>query len=396
MQDVVIVAATRTAVGSFQGSLANVPAVELGAQVIRALLEQTGVDPAQVDEVILGQVLTAGAGQNPARQAAVKAGLPHEVPALTLNKVCGSGLKAVQLAVQAIRCGDAEIVVAGGMENMSLAPYVLPKVRTGLRLGHAELVDTMLSDGLWDAFNDYHMGQTAENLVQQYQISREAQDAFAARSQQRAAAAVESGRFQEEITPISIPQRRGEPLLFATDEGIRADTTAEGLARLRPAFTKDGSVTAGNASSLNDGAAAVLVMSAAKATALGLTPLAHIAAYASAGVDPAIMGIGPVSATRKTLEKAGWQLADVDLIEANEAFAAQALAVGQELGWDDEKVNVNGGAIALGHPIGASGCRVLVTLLHELRRREGRRGLATLCIGGGQGVALAVERVEQS
>ncbi|WP_323148657.1 acetyl-CoA C-acetyltransferase [Pseudomonas oryzihabitans] len=392
MQDVVIVAATRTAVGSFQGSLANVPAVELGAQVIRALLEQTGVDPAQVDEVILGQVLTAGAGQNPARQAAIRAGLPHEVPALTLNKVCGSGLKAVQLAVQAIRCGDAEIVVAGGMENMSLAPYVLPKVRTGLRLGHAELVDTMISDGLWDAFNDYHMGQTAENLVQQYQLSREAQDAFAARSQQRAAAAVESGRFQEEITPISIPQRRGDPLLFNTDEGIRADTTAEGLARLRPAFTKDGSVTAGNASSLNDGAAAVLVMSATKATALGLTPLAHIAAYASAGVDPAIMGIGPVSATRKTLEKAGWQLADVDLIEANEAFAAQALAVGQELGWDDEKVNVNGGAIALGHPIGASGCRVLVTLLHELRRRDGRRGLATLCIGGGQGVALAVER----
>ena len=392
MQDVVIVAATRTAVGSFQGSLANVPAVELGATVIRALLEQTGVAPAAVDEVILGQVLTAGAGQNPARQAAVKAGLPHEVPALTLNKVCGSGLKAVQLAVQAIRCGDAEIVVAGGMENMSLAPYVLPKVRTGLRLGHAELVDTMLSDGLWDAFNDYHMGQTAENLVQKYQLSREAQDAFAARSQQRAAAAVESGRFQEEITPISIPQRKGEPLLFDTDEGIRADTTAEGLARLRPAFTKDGSVTAGNASSLNDGAAAVLVMSAAKAAALGLTPLAHIAAYASAGVDPAIMGIGPVSATRKTLEKAGWRLADLDLIEANEAFAAQALAVGQELGWDNERVNVNGGAIALGHPIGASGCRVLVTLLHELRRRDGRRGLATLCIGGGQGVALAVER----
>nr|WP_314557708.1 acetyl-CoA C-acetyltransferase [uncultured Pseudomonas sp.] len=392
MQDVVIVAATRTAVGSFQGSLANVPAVELGATVIRALLEQTGVAPAAVDEVILGQVLTAGAGQNPARQAAVKAGLPHEVPALTLNKVCGSGLKAVQLAVQAIRCGDAEIVIAGGMENMSLAPYVLPKVRTGLRLGHAELVDSMLSDGLWDAFNDYHMGQTAENLVQKYQLSREAQDAFAARSQQRAAAAVESGRFREEITPVAIPQRKGEPLLFATDEGIRADTTAEGLARLRPAFAKDGSVTAGNASSLNDGAAAVLVMSAARAAALGLTPLAHVAAYASAGVDPAIMGIGPVSATRKTLEKAGWQLADLDLIEANEAFAAQALAVGQELGWDDEKVNVNGGAIALGHPIGASGCRVLVTLLHELRRRDGRRGLATLCIGGGQGVALAVER----
>ncbi|QDD87694.1 acetyl-CoA C-acetyltransferase [Pseudomonas oryzihabitans] len=392
MQDVVIVAATRTAVGSFQGSLANVPAVELGATVIRALLEQTGVAPTQVDEVILGQVLTAGAGQNPARQAAVKAGLPHEVPALTLNKVCGSGLKAVQLAAQAIRCGDAEIVIAGGMENMSLAPYVLPKVRSGLRLGHAELVDSMISDGLWDAFNDYHMGQTAENLVEKYQISREAQDAFAARSQQRAAAAVESGRFREEITPVAIPQRKGEPLLFDTDEGIRADTTAEGLARLRPAFAKDGSVTAGNASSLNDGAAAVLVMSATKATALGLEPLAHIAAYASAGVDPAIMGIGPVSATRKTLEKAGWQLGDLDLIEANEAFAAQALAVGQELGWDDEKVNVNGGAIALGHPIGASGCRVLVTLLHELRRREGRRGLATLCIGGGQGVALAVER----
>ncbi|WP_288462844.1 acetyl-CoA C-acetyltransferase [uncultured Pseudomonas sp.] len=392
MQDVVIVAATRTAVGSFQGSLANVPAVELGATVIRALLAQTGVMPAEVDEVILGQVLTAGAGQNPARQAAVKAGLPHEVPALTLNKVCGSGLKAVQLAAQAIRCGDAEIVIAGGMENMSLAPYVLPKVRTGLRLGHAELVDSMISDGLWDAFNDYHMGQTAENLVQQYQISREAQDAFAARSQQRAAAAVESGRFREEITPVAIPQRKGEPLAFDTDEGIRADTTAEGLARLRPAFAKDGSVTAGNASSLNDGAAAVLVMSATRAAALGLMPLAHIAAYASAGVDPAIMGIGPVSATRKTLEKAGWQLADLDLIEANEAFAAQALAVGQELGWDDDKVNVNGGAIALGHPIGASGCRVLVTLLHELRRREGRRGLATLCIGGGQGVALAVER----
>lgn len=392
MQDVVIVAATRTAVGSFQGSLANVPAVELGATVIRALLAQTGVAPAEVDEVILGQVLTAGAGQNPARQAAVKAGLPHEVPALTLNKVCGSGLKAVQLAVQAIRCGDAEIVIAGGMENMSLAPYVLPKVRSGLRLGHAELVDSMISDGLWDAFNDYHMGQTAENLVQQYQISREAQDAFAARSQQRAAAAVESGRFREEITPVAIPQRKGEPLAFDTDEGIRADTSAEGLARLRPAFAKDGSVTAGNASSLNDGAAAVLVMSATRAAALGLTPLAHIAAYASAGVDPAIMGIGPVSATRKTLEKAGWQLSDLDLIEANEAFAAQALAVGQELGWDDEKVNVNGGAIALGHPIGASGCRVLVTLLHELRRREGRRGLATLCIGGGQGVALAVER----
>ena len=392
MQDVVIVAATRTAIGAFQGSLAEIPAPELGALVIRRLLEQTRLDPAQVDEVILGQVLTAGAGQNTARQAALKAGLPHEVPALTLNKVCGSGLKALHLAAQAIRCGDAEVVIAGGMENMSQAPYVLPKARTGLRMGHAQLQDSMILDGLWDAFNDYHMGITAENLVEQYGLSREAQDAFAAASQQKALAAIEAGRFDAEITPVSIPQRKGEPLVFARDEQPRAGTTAEALARLKPAFKKDGSVTAGNASSLNDGAAAVLLMSATKAQALGLPVLARIAAYASAGVDPAIMGYAPVPATRRCLEKAGWQLADLDLIEANEAFAAQALCVGQALGWDADKVNVNGGAIALGHPIGASGCRILVSLLHEMLRRDARKGLATLCIGGGQGVALAIER----
>ena len=392
MQDVVIVAATRTAVGSFQGSLASVPAVELGAAVIRQLLAHTGLDPAEVDEVILGQVLTAGCGQNPARQAAIKAGLPHAVPALTLNKVCGSGLKALHLGAQAIRCGDAEVIIAGGMENMSLAPYVLPGARTGLRMGHAQMVDTLISDGLWDAFNDYHMGITAENLVEKYAISREDQDAFAAKSQQKAVAAIEAGRFADEITPILIPQRKGEPLAFATDEQPRAGTTAESLSKLKPAFKKDGTVTAGNASSLNDGAAAVLLMSAAKAQALGLPVLAKIAAYANAGVDPAIMGIGPVSATRRCLEKAGWALAELDLIEANEAFAAQALAVGQELGWDAAKVNVNGGAIALGHPIGASGCRVLVSLLHEMLKRDAKKGLATLCIGGGQGVALALER----
>ncbi|MDH1105011.1 acetyl-CoA C-acetyltransferase [Pseudomonas otitidis] len=392
MQDVVIVAATRTAVGSFQGSLANIPAPELGAAVIRQLLAQTGLDGAQVDEVILGQVLTAGSGQNPARQAAILAGLPHAVPALTLNKVCGSGLKALHLAAQAIRCGDAEVVIAGGQENMSLAPYVMPGARTGLRMGHAKLVDTMIQDGLWDAFNDYHMGITAENLVEKYGISREAQDAFAAASQQKAFAAIEGGRFKDEITPILIPQKKGEPIAFATDEQPRAGTTAESLAKLKPAFKKDGSVTAGNASSLNDGAAVVLLMSADKAKALGLPVLARIASYASAGVDPAIMGIGPVSATRRCLEKAGWNLGELDLIEANEAFAAQALSVGQELGWDAAKVNVNGGAIAIGHPIGASGCRVLVTLLHEMIKRDARKGLATLCIGGGQGVALAIER----
>ena len=392
MQEVVIVAATRTAVGSFQGALANIPAVELGAAVIRRLLQQTGLDPAEVDEVILGQVLTAGAGQNPARQAAIGAGLPHAVPAMTLNKVCGSGLKALHLGAQAIRCGDAEVVIAGGMENMSLAPYVMPAARTGLRMGHGKLLDSMIQDGLWDAFNDYHMGITAENLVDKYGITREAQDAFAAASQQKASAAIEAGRFRDEITPIEIPQRKGEPLVFDTDEQPRAGTTAESLAKLKPAFKKDGSVTAGNASSLNDGAAAVLLMSAEKAEALGLPVLARIASYANAGVDPAIMGIAPVSATRRCLEKAGWTLDQLDLIEANEAFAAQALSVGQELGWDADKVNVNGGAIAIGHPIGASGCRILVTLLHEMIRRDAHKGLATLCIGGGQGVALALER----
>ena len=392
MQDVVIVAATRTAVGSFQGSLAHVPAVELGAAVIRQLLAQTGLDGAQVDEVIMGQVLTAGAGQNPARQAAIKAGLPFAVPALTLNKVCGSGLKALHLGAQAIRCGDAEVIIAGGQENMSLSNYIMPGARTGLRMGHAQVVDTMISDGLWDAFNDYHMGITAENLVDKYGISREAQDAFAAASQQKATAAIEAGRFVDEITPVLIPQRKGDPIAFTTDEQPRAGTTADSLAKLRPAFKKDGSVTAGNASSLNDGAAAVMLMSAAKAKALGLPVLARIAAYANAGVDPAIMGIGPVSATQRCLSKAGWTLQQLDLIEANEAFAAQALAVGQELNWDASKVNVNGGAIAIGHPIGASGCRILVTLLHEMLKRDAKKGLATLCIGGGQGVALAIER----
>ncbi|MCP3751683.1 acetyl-CoA C-acetyltransferase [Pseudomonas sp. SBB6] len=392
MQDVVIVAATRTAVGSYQGALANIPAVDLGAAVIRQLLTQTGIDGELVDEVILGQVLTAGAGQNPARQAAIKAGLPHAVPAMTLNKVCGSGLKALHLATQAIRCGDADVIIAGGQENMSLANYVMPGARTGLRMGHSSLIDSMISDGLWDAFNDYHMGITAENLVEKYGISREEQDAFAAASQQKATAAIEARRFVDEITPILIPQRKGDPLAFATDEQPRAGTTAESLGKLKPAFKKDGTVTAGNASSLNDGAAAVLLMSAAKAQQLGLPILARIKAYANAGVDPAIMGIGPVSATRRCLEKAGWDLADLDLIEANEAFAAQALSVGKELGWDASKVNVNGGAIALGHPIGASGCRVLVTLLHEMIKRDVSKGLATLCIGGGQGVALAIER----
>ncbi|WP_202371100.1 acetyl-CoA C-acetyltransferase [Pseudomonas sp. MWU318] len=392
MQDVVIVAATRTAIGSFQGSLASVSAVDLGAAVIRQLLEQTGLDGAQVDEVIMGQVLTAGAGQNPARQAAIKAGLPHAVPAMTLNKVCGSGLKALHLGAQAIRCGDAEVIIAGGQENMSLSNYVMPGARTGLRMGHAQIVDTMISDGLWDAFNDYHMGITAENLVDKYEISREQQDAFAAASQRKAAAAIEAGRFVDEITPILIPQRKGDPVAFKVDEQPRGDTTAESLAKLRPAFKKDGSVTAGNASSLNDGAAAVILMSAEKAKALGLPVLAKIAAYANAGVDPAIMGIGPVSATRRCLEKAGWNIGQLDLIEANEAFAAQSLAVAKDLQWDLDKVNVNGGAIALGHPIGASGCRVLVTLLHEMIKRDAKKGLATLCIGGGQGVALALER----
>ncbi|MBP7655421.1 MULTISPECIES: acetyl-CoA C-acetyltransferase [Pseudomonadota] len=391
LNDIAIVAATRTAIGSFQGTLSAIPAPALGAALIRALLERIAVAPEQIDEVILGQVLTAGSGQNPARQAAIQAGLPHAVPALTLNKVCGSGLKAVHLAAQSILIGDAGLVVAGGQESMSLAPYVLAKARTGLRLGHAQLEDSLIRDGLWDVFNDYHMGITAENLAERYGISREQQDAYAAASQQKAASAVEAGRLQAEITPISIPQRKGEPLLFDTDEQPRADTTAEALAKLKPAFKKDGTVTAGNASTLNDGAAILLLASAEKARALNLPVLAWIRAWGSAGVDPAVMGIGPVPATRLTLKKAGWDLDEIDLVEANEAFAAQALAVGQELEWDPAKVNVNGGAIALGHPIGASGARVLVTLVHELRRRNLRKGLATLCIGGGQGVAIAIE-----
>lgn len=392
MHEVVIVAATRTAVGSFQGSLASIPAPQLGAVVVRSLLEKTGVTAEQVDEVILGQVLTAGSGQNPARQTAIHAGLPVSTPSFTLNKVCGSGLKALHLAAQAIRCGDAEVIIAGGQENMSLSPYVMPGTRTGLRMGHAKVIDTMVEDGLWDAFNDIHMGITAENLVEKHNLSREEQDAFAAASQEKAVAAIAAGRFVDEITPVSIPQRKGDPVIFATDEQPRAGTTAEALAKLRPAFKKDGSVTAGNASSINDGAAAVMLMSAEKAKALGLPVLARIVAYASAAVDPTIMGIGPVAATQKCLSKANWSIEDLDLIEANEAFAAQALSVNKELGWDASKINVNGGAIAIGHPIGASGCRILVTLIHEMIRRDAKKGLATLCIGGGQGVALAIER----
>lgn len=392
MHEVVIVAATRTAIGSFQGSLASISAPQLGAIVLRRLLEQTGVNPEHVDEVILGQVLTAGSGQNPARQTAIHAGLPVTTPAFTLNKVCGSGLKALHLGAQAIRCGDAEVIIAGGQENMSLSPYVIPGARTGLRMGHGKVVDSMIEDGLWDAFNDIHMGITAENLAEKYQLSREQQDAFAAASQQKAIEAIAAGRFAAEITPVSIPQRKGDPLIFDTDEQPRAGTTAQSLAKLRPAFKKDGTVTAGNASSLNDGAAAVMLMSAEKAKALGLPVLARIVAYANAGVDPTIMGIGPVAATQKCLSKAGWSIADLDLIEANEAFAAQSLSVNQELGWDTSKINVNGGAIAIGHPIGASGCRILVSLVHEMIRRDAKKGLATLCIGGGQGVALAIER----
>ncbi|MGP8291845.1 acetyl-CoA C-acetyltransferase [Vreelandella zhanjiangensis] len=391
MQEVVIVAARRTAVGSFGGSLAGIPASDLGALVIKDILESTGVSPDQVDEVLLGQVLTAGVGQNPARQAAIKAGLPASVPAMTINKVCGSGLKAVHLATQAILCGDAELILAGGQENMSASPHVLPNSRTGQRMGDWKAIDTMVHDGLWDAFNDYHMGITAENLAEKYGITREQMDEFAAQSQQNAANAIKEGKFKSQIVPVEIPQRKGDPVVFDTDENPR-EITADKLAGMRPAFKKDGTVTAGNASSLNDGAAIVMVCSAQKAKELGLEPLARIAAYANAGVDPAIMGIGPVPATRRCLEKAGWSLDDLDLAEANEAFAAQALAVQKELGWDMSKVNVNGGAIALGHPIGASGCRVLVSLLHEMIARDAKKGLATLCIGGGQGVALAIER----
>ena len=390
--EAVIVAASRTAIGTFGGSLAGTPAHELGATVIKALLEQTGVEPAQVSEVILGQVLTAGVGQNAARQASIAAGLPNEVPAMTINKVCGSGLKAVSLAAQAILCGDAEVVIAGGQENMSLSAHVLPKSRNGQKMGDWKLQDTMIVDGLWDAFNNYHMGTTAENVAEKYSLDRNSQDEFAAASQQKAIAAQEAGNFDDEIVPVVIPQRKGDPIVFAKDEYPRAGTTAESLAKLRPAFSKDGTVTAGNASGLNDGAAAVMVMSAEKAAELGLEPLARIKASASAGVDPAIMGTGPIPASRKCLEKAGWSVGDLDLVESNEAFAAQSLSVNCDLKWDTSKVNVNGGAIALGHPIGASGCRILVTLLHEMKRRNASKGLATLCIGGGQGVALAVER----
>ncbi|KZZ05227.1 acetyl-CoA acetyltransferase [Oleibacter sp. HI0075] len=392
MTDVVIVAATRTAIGSFGGSLAGLSAVDLGAAVISSIIEKTGVDAGLVDEVLMGQVLTAAAGQNPARQSAIKAGLPPSVPAMTINKVCGSGLKAVHLAAQAIACGDAEVIIAGGQESMSNAPHAMPGSRNGQRMGPITMVDTMVVDGLWDAFNDYHMGTTAENIACDYSISREEQDAFAAASQNKALAAIEAGTFDAEITPIEIPQRKGDPVVFKVDENPRPGTTAEKLAGMRPAFSKDGSVTAGNASSLNDGAAAVMLMSAAKAAELGLPVLATIKGYANAGVEPRIMGTGPIPATKKCLSKAGWSVADLDLIEANEAFAVQALSVNKGLEWDADKINVNGGAIALGHPIGASGCRILVTLLHEMARRDAKKGLATLCIGGGMGVSLAVER----
>jgi acetyl-CoA C-acetyltransferase len=390
--DIVIVAAARTAVGKFGGALARTPASELGATVVRELLTRARLEGGQIGEVILGQVLAAGVGQNPARQALIKAGLPDTIPAMTINKVCGSGLKAVMLAAQAIRDGDSEIVIAGGQESMSLAPHVLAGSREGQRMGDWKLIDSMITDGLWDVYNQYHMGITAENVAKQYSISREAQDALALASQQKAAAAQEAGRFKDEIVAVTIPQKKGDPVVFAADEFINRKTSAEGLAGLRPAFDKAGSVTAGNASGLNDGAAAVVVMSAAKANALGLKPLARIASYASAGLDPKIMGMGPVPAARKALERAGWKPADLDLLEINEAFAAQACAVHQEMGWDTSKVNVNGGAIAIGHPIGASGCRILVTLLHEMQRRDAKKGIASLCIGGGMGVALTVER----
>ena len=391
-ESVVIVAAARTAIGSFNGSLAGISATDLGAIVIRELLKKTNLAPEAINEVILGQVLTASMGQNPARQTVIKAGLPHTTPALTINKVCGSGLKAVHLAAQAIKCGDADVIIAGGQENMSQAPHALPNSRNGQRMGDWQMTDTMVKDGLWCAFNDYHMGITAENVADNYGISRGEQDTFALRSQNFAEEAQATGRFQEEIVPVKIPQRKGDPIVFQDDEFIRKGATIEGIQKVRPAFKKDGSVTAANASGINDGAAAVVVMSASKAKELGQTPLATVKAYASAGVDPAVMGTAPVPSTQKCLEKAGWTIDDLDLIEANEAFAAQALGVAKELKWDDSKVNVNGGAIAIGHPIGASGCRVLVTLLHEMNRRDAKRGLATLCIGGGLGVALAVER----
>jgi len=391
MEDVVIVAAGRTAIGKFGGTLSKIPATELGAQVIKQLLAKTGIDPATVSEVIMGQVLTAGAGQNPARQTTLKAGLPDSVPASTLNVVCGSGLRATHLAAQAIMCGDAEIVIAGGQENMSASPHVLNGSRDGFRMGDAKLTDTMIVDGLWDVYNQYHMGVTAENVAKKYEISRAEQDEFALQSQLKAEAAIKEGKFKDEIIPVEIASKKGTTV-FDTDEYPKHGATLEGLASLRPAFNKEGSVTAGNASGLNDGAAAVIMMSASKAKELGLTPLARIKSYALSGLDPAIMGMGPVPAARLALQKAGWTHEEVDLMEINEAFAAQAVAVNKQMGWDTSKINVNGGAIALGHPIGASGARVLVTLLHEMVRRDAKKGLASLCIGGGMGVALAVER----
>ena len=392
MTDIVIVSAARTAVGKFGGALAKTPASDLGAVVIKDLLRRTGLSGDQISEVILGQVLTAGCGQNPARQAVIKAGLPHGVPAMTINKVCGSGLKAVMLGVQAIRDGDAEIVIAGGQENMSLSPHLLPNSRDGQRMGNWQMVDSMINDGLWDVYNQYHMGITAENVAKQYGISREEQDALALASQQKAAAAQDAGKFKDEIVPVLIPQRKGDPVVFDADEYLNRKSTAETLAGLRPAFDKAGSVTAGNASGINDGAAAVMLMTADKAKELGLKVLGRIKSYASAGLDPAYMGMGPVPASRRALERAGWQASELDVLEINEAFAAQACAVHKEMGWDTSKVNVNGGAIAIGHPIGASGCRILVSLLHEMERRDAKKGIASLCIGGGMGVALTIER----
>ncbi|HWX79258.1 MAG TPA: acetyl-CoA C-acetyltransferase [Steroidobacteraceae bacterium] len=391
MNDVVITAALRSAVGKFNGSIAKVAAADLGAQIIKALLERSGVKASQISEVIMGQALLAGVGQNPARQALIRAGIPDMVPAMTVGKVCGSGLKATHLAAQAIKCGDADIVIAGGQENMSASPHVLPGSRDGFRMGDAKLVDSMIIDGLWDAYNNYHMGTTAENVAKKYDISRREQDEFAAASQQKAEAAQKAGRFKAEIAPIEIVTRKGTTA-FDTDEYIRAGTTVEALSALKPAFAKDGTVTAGNASGINDGAAAVIMMSARKAEELRLKPMAYVRAYSSAGVDPKIMGMGPVPASQLCLSKAGWTHQQLDLMEINEAFAAQAIGVNRQMGWDTSKINVNGGAIAIGHPIGASGCRILVTLLHEMIRRDAKKGLASLCIGGGMGVAMAIER----
>jgi acetyl-CoA C-acetyltransferase len=392
MEDIVIVSAARTAVGKFGGSLAKIPATELGAAVIKAVAERSGLSPDLIGEVIMGQVLAAGVGQNPARQSVIKAGFPHAIPGLTINAVCGSGLKAVMLAAQSVATGDSEIVIAGGQENMSAAPHVLNGSRDGQRMGDWKMIDSMIVDGLWDVYNQYHMGITAENVAKKYGVTREMQDELALASQTKAMAAQDAGKFKDEIIPFTIPQKKGDPLVFAADEFINRKSTAEGLAGLRPAFDKAGGVTAGNASGINDGAAAVMVMTAKKAAALGLKPLARIASYATSGLDPALMGMGPVSASTKALQRAGWKAQDLDLLEINEAFAAQACAVNKEMGWDTSKVNVNGGAIAIGHPIGASGCRILVTLIHEMIRRDAKKGIASLCIGGGMGVALTLER----